>query len=92
MIKQSVLPISNTVATSVDVPNAIASSYTLILQNINVSGYIYIGNSSVTTSSYGFRIMPNQAFTIELPSSGHLYAIASDPGMSVAAMEIYRAI
>lgn len=92
MIKHGLLSISNTEATALDIPNHIPTSFTLVIQNINTTGYIYLGGPSVTTSNYGFRISPNQAFTIELPLSGHMYAIASDAGMSVAAMEIYRAI
>jgi hypothetical protein len=46
----------------------------------------------IASTSYGFRVSPNQAFTIELPSSQHLYAIASAAGLTVSLMEISRAI
>lgn len=92
MIKHSHINVSNSSATLIDISESIRSSFTLIIQNINAAGYIYLGSESVTASNYGFRINPNQAFTIELPSSKRLYAIASDAAMSVAVMEIDRAI
>jgi len=92
MIKHNLVSISNTTAASLDISEVVRSSFTLIIQNINTTGYIYIGNSGVTSSNYGFRISPNQAFTIEMPSSQNLYAIGSDPGLQAAIMEIHRAI
>jgi hypothetical protein len=92
MIRHELKSISNTTATSLDVANNIRSSYTIIVQNINDTGYIYIGNDQVTSSSYGFKIYPTQAITIELPSRTTMYALASASGMSVSVMEIDRAI
>ena len=92
MIKHNLATISNTSAVSLDISETVKSSFTLIIQNVNAAGYIYIGNAEVTSSNYGFRVSPNQAFTIELPSSINLYAIASDTGMQAAIMEIHRAI
>ena len=92
MIKHNIITISDTESTSLDISETIRSTFTLVIQNINASGYIYIGNAGVISSNYGFRLSPNQAFTIELPSSQNLYAIASDPGLSVSVMEISRAI
>lgn len=92
MIKHSLVNVSNTAATLIDISEAVRSSFTLIIQNINATGYIYLGSDSVTALNYGFRISPNQAFTIELPSSQRVYAIASDLDMQVAVMEIDRAI
>lgn len=92
MIKHNLVSISNTTATSLDISENIKSSFSLVVQNINPTGYLYIGNSELTTTNYGFRISPNQAFTIEMPSSQNLYCIASDIGLQAAVMEIHRAI
>lgn len=92
MIRHNLVNISSTEAVNLDISETVKSSFTLIIQNINTTGYIYIGNSGVTSSNYGFRISPNQAFTIELPSSINLYAIASDINLQAAVMEIPRAI
>jgi len=92
MIKHSILEISDVLATSLDISETIKSSFTLVVQNVNSSGHIYIGNSSVSTNSYGFKLDAGQAFTIELAASQKMYAIASHSGLEVAVMEIDRAI
>lgn len=57
------------------------------IQNINDSGYIYIGgNNSVSSENYGFRIMPNHSISFELPGRDSIYAIASSNGMKAAIM------
>lgn len=92
MIKHNLVNISNVSATTLDISENIKSSFTLIVQNVNPTGYLYLGNSGITSTNYGFRVSPNQAFTIELPSSVNLYSLASDAGMQAAVMEIHRAI
>ena len=47
------------------------------IQNPNDSGYIYLGGVGVTTTNYGFRILPNHSISFELPSKDHIYAVAS---------------
>jgi hypothetical protein len=57
----------------------------ITIQNVNASGYIYLGgNSSVSAENYGFRIMPNHSISFELPGSDSIYAIASSNGMNAA--------
>lgn len=57
----------------------------ITIQNVNASGYIYIGgNSAVSSTNYGFRIMPNHSISFELPGRDSLYAIASSNGMNAA--------
>lgn len=92
MIKHALINVSNTEPTLIDISESVRSSFTLIIQNVNLSGYIYLGNESISSYSYGFRLNPDQAFTVELPASKRFYAIASTSGMQVAVMEIDRAI
>lgn len=92
MIRHQLKEISNSSATSLDITEAIKSAYTLIVQNVNASGYIYIGNSVVTTLNYGYKLYPGQGITIELPARLTMSAIASVSGMNVSIMEIDRAI
>lgn len=92
MIKHNLVDISNVSATSLDISENIKSSFTLIVQNVNTTGYLYLGNAGLTSTNYGFRVSPNQAFTIELPASINLYSLASDANMQAAIMEIHRAI
>lgn len=83
MANQSVVTLSNTTATRIT-PNGIHSGLDISIQNVNDTGYVYVGNESVTTSSYGFRILPNAAISFELDGSEALYLIASTNGLNAA--------
>lgn len=48
----------------------------IIVQNLDQSKHILLGSSSVTISSYGFRVEPSTYLQITLNPSDELYAIA----------------
>lgn len=53
------------------------SGVDITIQNANDAGYIYIGGSEVSTSNYGFRLLPNHSIAFELLGKDHIYAVAS---------------
>lgn len=55
------------------------------IQNLHSSHFVFLGDSTVTTSSYGFRIDPDQTFTIVLSPNDELYAV-TDTGTSQVAI------
>ena len=57
-------------------PNGAHSGMDITIQNVNESGNIYVGGVGVSTTNYGYRIMPNHAISFELPSLDALYLIA----------------
>ena len=59
----------------------------ITLQNVNSSGYIYIGGENVSTTNYGFRLMPSHSFSIELPGPDALYVIADQTDMQLAILQ-----
>ncbi len=59
----------------------------ITFQNANDSGYIYIGDSRVTTTDFGYRISPNSAISFELPEYDHLYAVSEIDGMKLAVLQ-----
>jgi hypothetical protein len=84
MASHELIALSNTTATALT-PAQTHSGIDITIQNVNASGYIYIGaTSAVTSSNYGFRIMPNHSISFELPGRDYLYAIASTTSMSAA--------
>ena len=85
MTQHVIKTLSNTEATRIT-PNGSHSGMYITLQNVNESGYIYLGGEGVTTSSYGFRIMPNHSISFELPGNDDLYAISSNNEMSLAVL------
>jgi len=78
--------LSNITATRLT-PNGAHSGMDITLQNVNADGYIYIGGDGVTSTDYGFRILPNEAFSIELPGKDAIYAIASINELKVAVLQ-----
>jgi hypothetical protein len=58
-------------------PNGVHSGCDITIQNINDSGYVYVGGAGVTTTSYGYRIAPNTAISFELPGYNSIYLIGS---------------
>lgn len=67
-------------------PPGVHSGCDLTMQNANDTGYIYLGDSTVSSTSYGFRIMPNHSISFELPGKNNMYAVSSSNGMKVAVM------
>lgn len=58
------------------------------IQNVNATGYVYIGGEGVSITNYGFRIMPNHSISFELAPQDALYAISYDSGAKIAVIEI----
>ena len=90
MIRQSHKTLSTTTPVELTFEDSINGTNTLIVQNISDTDYIYIGNSFVSSSEYGFLLYPRQAFTAELRPSDKLYAVASG-AIAAVCMSIERA-
>jgi hypothetical protein len=85
MERHLLINVSNTSPTRIT-PTGTHSGIDLTMQNVNGSGYIYVGGAGVTAENYGYRIYPNHAFSIELNGNEAIYAIASAPNMKVATL------
>jgi hypothetical protein len=83
----SLVTLSDTSAIRLTPPGA-HGGMDITLQNVNATGYVYIGGEGITSSNYGFRIMPNHSISFELVSNDALYAISSVNAMSVAMIQI----
>ena len=69
-------------------PNGIHSGMDITLQNVNATAYVYIGGASVSTTNYGYRIAPDNAWSVELPGQDALYAISDTNGAFVAMLQM----
>jgi hypothetical protein len=69
-------------------PPGMHSGMDITLQNVNDSGFVYIGGEGVTSESYGYRIPAGHAWSVELSSRDHLYAIAQTDGMGLAKITV----
>lgn len=85
MASQNLITLSTSSATRVSPPGT-HSGIDITIQNSNNSGYIYVGTESVSSTAYGYRLLPNHAISIELNGRDSLYAIASASGMKAAVL------
>jgi hypothetical protein len=76
MTTHAIVAINNATPTLVS-PNGTHSGCDITVQNINESGYVYVGGAGVTTTSYGYRVSPNTAISFELPGYDAIYLIGS---------------
>lgn len=83
MTQHSLTTLSNTTAVRLT-PNGIHSGVDITIQNVHATAYVYVGGEGVTSSNYGYRISPNNAWSIELPGKDSLYAISDVNGSSAA--------
>lgn len=90
MIRHQIKTLSTTIPTEVTIEDSVNSVCTLIIENIDLSTNVYIGNESVSSSNYGFCIYPKQAFTIELRPFDRIYAIG-EAATNIACMSVERA-
>ena len=90
--RHKIITLSNGTPEALTFEDTVQSSYTMVVQNNNDSGYLYLGSSSVSSSSYGFKLYPGQGFTIEMSSLNRLYAVASSNGLTASLLVIERAI
>lgn len=62
------------------------SGVDITIQNVNETGYVYLGGEDVSSSNYGYRILPNHAISIELQGKDSLHAVSSINAMNVAVL------
>jgi hypothetical protein len=85
MTQHSLTTLSSTTATALT-PNGTHSGIDITIQNVHATAYVYVGGYGVTSSNYGYRISPNNAWSIELSGKDALYAISDTNGSSVAVL------
>lgn len=86
MTTHEIKTLSNSTPTRLT-PNGIHSGMDITIQNINSTGYIYIGGEGLTSSSFGYRIAPDHAISFELPGTDFLYALSSENEMNIAVIK-----
>lgn len=67
-------------------PSGTHSGVDITIQNSNDAGYIYVGKDTVSSTSYGFRLLPNHSISVELNGRDSLYVIGSTSNMKVAVL------
>ena len=90
-LSHSLIALNASTATIITVPFAQESDYakslTVSIQNTNTVA-VYLGDSTVTSSSYGFILNPGTTFTADLTPNDEIYAIAASGTPNIAVIKV----
>lgn len=86
MTTHSLTTLSSSSATRLT-PNGIHSGMDITIQNTHESAYVYIGGEGVTALSYGYRLAPGAAWSIELAGRDAIYAITDTNNSKIAVLK-----
>lgn len=70
------------------VPALAGNGKDVTIQNNNASASVLIGGPGVTTSDYGFKILPNAAISFELDGTDSIWAVSATALATVNTMRI----
>ena len=74
------------VTTTSDEEGSYGRELTTSIQNLHSTHFVFLGSSTVSTSSYGFRIDPGQTFTATLNADDEIYAVTDTGTTNVGVM------
>jgi hypothetical protein len=88
MASHNIYELNNTSPTRVS-PQPVHSGVDITIQNLDASEFVYVGvDNTLSTTDYGFKILPNSAISFELPGTDTIFAIASGSSVDAAVLII----
>ena len=87
MARHSIISLSDTESTRVS-SRPTHSGEDITIQNIDSEAVVYLGNSNVSTTNYGFRLTPGAAWSVELPPKDEIFAVSETDGSKVAVLKV----
>lgn len=86
MTQHALTTLSSSEATRLT-PNELHSGMDITIQNVHATAIVYIGAEGVSSSDYGYKLTPSNAWSIELPGQDALYAITDTNGSKIAVLK-----
>ena len=93
-IANQIVALNSSTATLVSIPSASEVPYehnaSISVQNLDSSATVFLGDSTVTSSFYGYALVPGASVSFDLLADDKLFAIASagTPNVAVLAAEV----
>jgi hypothetical protein len=87
MTTHNLYTISDTAPTIISTPG-LDSGADITIQNVSSTSFVYIGGEGVSGTSYGFKLSPHQAFSVELIGEDEIYLIADTNNTEVAVFQV----
>lgn len=69
-------------------PDGTHSGMDITIQNVDATRNVYIGADGVTSTNYGYRILPNHAWSVELSGMDDLYICGDAAGQYAAVLKV----
>jgi len=85
--EHGLITLSNATATIVTTPGT-HSGADVTIQNVDETAIVYLGGIGVTSTDYGFKLTPGAAWSVELASKDHIYAISDTDASEVAVLKV----
>jgi len=83
-----IVTLSDTTPLELTPEGRVHSGLDLTVQNIDEEAIIYLGAEDVSSTSYGFKLLPGAGFSIELNPRDELYAISDTNESEVALLRV----
>jgi hypothetical protein len=82
---------TTTTLITVDSGNLALPAIDMSIQNVSSTAFVYVGNSSVSTTNYGLRIAPGAVLSIDqVMWKDEIYAISDTNGSAIAVIRLDR--
>jgi len=73
----------------VDDTDEVQHHLSMVIQNIDSAATVYLGDSTVSSSDYGHRLLAGQSFAMEkMPRKTHLFAVSSVANSKIAVLRV----
>lgn len=86
MTTHAIISLSNSHDTRIT-PNGVHSGIDITIQNLDSSVNVYLGGEGVTSSNFGYKLLPDSAIAFELSGADALYAISDGNGSQLAILK-----
>jgi hypothetical protein len=83
-----IVTLSDTTPVELTPEGKVHSGLDLTVQNIDEEAIVYLGAENVSSTSYGFKLLPGAGFSIELNPRDELYAISDTDDSEVALLRV----
>jgi hypothetical protein len=67
-----------------------ANSLTISIQNTDDTIAVFLGGVGVTSSSYGYKLLPGTTFSADLSPADDLYAVAASGTPKIAIIKVQQ--
>lgn len=88
MTQHAIVTLSDATPTLVSQAGKVYLGEDLTIQNIDGSAEVFVGGEGVSSTSYGFKLVPGAAISFEVPARDKIYVISDTDNSEVAVLRL----